>query len=111
MPGISTNCIRPLSVFISTRTVSSAVTRPFSPRNRLVLIEYSRTPPSSWAEETRKTFDHCGQGFVGVAAVGRPGDDLELVDALAPLAMDGAQAVGAGVAAADDDHVLVAGPR
>ena len=69
------------SVFISTRTVSSAVTRPSSPRNRLVLIAYSRTPPSSWAEETRKTFDHCGQGFVGVAVVGRAGDDLELVDA------------------------------
>ena len=38
---------------------------PFSPRKRLVLIEYSRPPPSSWAEETRKTFDHCGHGFDG----------------------------------------------
>ena len=111
MPGISTNWGRPLSVFISTWTVSRAVTRPSSPRNRLVLIEYSRTPPSSWAEETRKTFDHWGQGLAGDRDVGRPGDDLELVDALAALAVDGAQAVGAGVAAADDDHVLVLGPR
>ena len=35
---------------------------------------------------------------------GGPGDDLELVDAPAPLAVDGAQAIGAGVAAADDDR-------
>ena len=75
-----------------------------------MLIEYSRTPPSSWAEETRKTFDHCGQGLSGVALVGRAGDDLELVDARAqPWRCDGAQAVGAGVAAADDDHVLAVG--
>ena len=47
-----------------------------------MLIEYSRMPPSSWAEETRKTLDHWGQGLVGFAAVGGPGDDLELVDAL-----------------------------
>ena len=76
-----------------------------------MLIEYSRTPPSSWAEETRKTFDHWGQGFVGVAAVGRSGHDLELVDAPALLAVDRPQAVGAGVAAADDDHVACRGPR
>ena len=28
-----------------------------------MLIEYSRMPPSSCAPETRKTFDHCGQGL------------------------------------------------
>ena len=53
-------------------------------------------------------FDHCGQGLPATV-VGRAGDDLELVDALAALAMDGAEAVGAGVAAADDDHVLAFG--
>ena len=72
-------------------------------------IAYSRMPPSSWAEETRKTFDHWGQGFDGEPAVGRAGDDLELVDARAALAVDRAQAVGTGVAAADDDHVLALG--
>ena len=40
------------------------------------------------------------------ALVGRARDDLELVDARRALAVGGAQAVGAGVAAADDDHVL-----
>ena len=76
-----------------------------------MLIEYSRTPPSSCAEETRKTFDHWGQGFVGVRGPGGAGDDLELVDAPAPLAVDGPQAVGPGVAAADDDHVACRVPR
>ena len=75
------------------------------------MIEYSRMPPSSWAEETRKTLDHWGQGLVGARLSGGPGHDLELMDALASLAMDGPQAVGAGVAAADDDHVLDPAPR
>ena len=38
-----------------------------------MLIAYSRIPPSSCAEETRKTFDHCGQGFVGVRLSGGRG--------------------------------------
>src|SRR5262249_56682161 len=46
-------------------------------------------------------------GVRGGARVGRARNDLELVHALAALAMHGAQAVGAGVAAADDDHMLV----
>ena len=56
-------------------------------------------------------FGHCGQGLSRDAGVGRAGDDLELVDAVAALAVDGAQAVGAGVAAADDDHALALRPR
>ena len=55
-------------------------------------------------------FDHWGQGLSG-AVVGRPGDDLELVDAGAALAVDRAQAVGAGVAAADDDRRACPRPR
>ena len=39
------------------------LTRPFLPLNRLVMIEYLRLPPSSWADETRKTLDHCGHGL------------------------------------------------
>ena len=40
------------------------------------------------------------------ARVGRPRQDLELVDRRRALAVRGAEAVGAGVAAADDHHVL-----
>jgi len=47
--------------------------RPPSPTNRRVLMAYSRIPPSSCAEETRKTFDHWGQGFVGVRLSGGRG--------------------------------------
>src|SRR5207237_7059100 len=42
------------------------------------------------------------------ARVGRTLQQLELTHAARALAMRGAEAVGAGVAAADDDHVLVA---
>src|ERR1035437_8506843 len=43
------------------------------------------------------------------AGLGRPGQDLELRDALRALADGRADAVGAGVAAADDDDVLAGG--
>ena len=48
-------------------------------------------------------------GVVRGARLGRPGQDLELGDALRALADGRADAVGAGVAAADDDHVLAGG--
>ena len=70
-------------------------------------MEYSRPPPSSWALEVLKVFHHCGQGLSGLSGLGGTRDDLELVDAGAALAVDGAEAVGPGVAAADDDDVLV----
>ena len=54
-------------------------------------------------------FDHCGQGLCGERLVRRARDDLELMNALAAMAVHRAQAVGAGVAAADDDHVLAVG--
>ena len=74
-----------------------------------MLIAYSRTPPSSCAEETRKTLDHCGQGSSACAMSGGRGTISNWWTLRQPLAMDGAQAVGPGVAAADDDHVAVAG--
>ena len=46
--------------------------------------------------------------FIG-ARFGRTRQKLKLLDALAALADGGAQAVGAGVAAAEDDDVLVLG--
>ena len=48
-----------------------------------------------------------GQPLVGV--FGRLGHDLELGDALGALPVGGADAVAAGIAAADHDHVLVRG--
>ena len=49
------------------------------------------------------------RGRVG-PGVGRPRHDLELVDRRRALAVRGAEAVGAGVAAADDDDVLARRP-
>ena len=48
-------------------------------------------------------------GRGGGALVGRLGHDFELVNALCALAMAGAEAVRAGVAAADDDDALAGG--
>ena len=48
-------------------------------------------------------------GSGGGALGGRLGHDLELVDALCALAQAGAEAIGAGIAAADDDHALALG--
>src|SRR5437899_997573 len=49
-----------------------------------------------------------GPGIVRSAAVGRPRQQLELVHGARALAMHGTEAVGAGVAAADDHDVLAA---
>ena len=52
-------------------------------------------------------FGHCGHGIARrPRSSGGRGQDLELVDRARALAMRGAEAVGAGVAAADDDHAL-----
>ncbi len=50
-----------------------------------------------------------GPGVVRGTVIGRTRDDLELMHALAAVPVDGAQAVGAGVASADDDDTLVLG--
>ena len=52
-------------------------------------------------------FGHSGQGLAGARLVRRPRQQLELTHAARALPMRGAEAVGAGVAAADDDDVLV----
>ena len=68
-----------------------------------------RSPPSSWAEEVRRISGQVGHGLSSARWSGGSGHDLELVDAMRTLAVGGAQAVGPGVAAADDDHVLALG--
>src|SRR5204863_499429 len=50
-----------------------------------------------------------GPGVVGGARVGWPWQQLELVDRDGALAMDRAEAVGAGIAAADDHDTLALG--
>ena len=65
--------------------------------------------PPRGRELMRKIIGQFGQGMSAVRAVGRLGQQLELADALGALAQRGAEAVGAGVAAAEDDHVLVLG--
>ena len=50
-----------------------------------------------------------GPGVAGLALQRGLGHDLDLSDAAAALAQGGAHAVGAGVAAADHDHVFVLG--
>ena len=52
---------------------------------------------------------HCGQGLSAARASGRARQQLELVHRQRALAVGGAQAVGAGVAAADDDDPLARG--
>ena len=49
---------------------------------------------------------HCGHGLSRRPRLGRARQQLELVDRPGSLPMHRAQAVGAGIAAADDDHAL-----
>ena len=51
-------------------------------------------------------FGQSGHGLPAARVVGRPRQQLELVHARRALAVRRAEAVGAGVAAADDDDVL-----
>ena len=64
VPGMFWKLILPPSVTISTRAAWSVVTRPSSPEKWVVLTEYSRTPPSSCAEEMRKMLGQSGHGLL-----------------------------------------------
>ena len=99
------------AVLSSTSTSRSARTLPSSsPRNSWVDTAYTRSPPSSWAEETRKIIGYVGQGWSGGPRPRRLRHDLQLRDRRRALAVRGAEAVRAGVAAADD-HDVLAGRR
>ena len=69
----------------------------------------TRSPPSSCADDVRKIRRPLRPRVASAPVVGRPGQDLELVDRRRALAVRGAEAVGAGVAAADDHDVLARG--
>ena len=45
--------------------------------------------------------------IIGLARVGRPGQDFQLRESLAAVTHRRTDAVGSGIAAADDNHVLV----
>ena len=109
---------RPLSLTHSTRTVCSSLTWPCSsPTNRFGVDEIvARIVAEDGGGFFLAVIELVNLGplrprIVGGAVERRLGEDLELDQALAAVAHRGADAVGAGVAAADDDDVLVLGAR
>ena len=109
-PGSRARCPRPAGTVASTSTRRSARTLPSSsPRNSLVDTAYTRSPASSCAEETRKVIGYVGHGWSAGPRLRRVRHDLELGDRRRALAGGRAEAVRAGVAAADDHHVLAGG--
>ena len=81
------------------------------PRRRsfCVITAKSRSAPSSWLDEVRSFIGQSGQVSALFSFSRRLRHDLELGDRQRALADRGADAVRAGVAAADDDDVLAAG--
>ena len=77
--------------------------------SRWVMTAKSRSAPSSWLEEVRSFSGQSGQVSELVLLLRRLRHDLELGHREGALADRGADAVGAGIAAADDDDVLAAG--
>ena len=75
LPAIALKSIRPPSRTMSTFTAWSCLTRPSaSPVNRWVETAYTRSPPSSWAPDTRKMFGHWGHGLSGARSSGGRGN-------------------------------------
>ena len=80
-----------------------------SPWNSSVSVEKRRSPPSSCAGDDLKILAIVGQGWSSGPFVGRSVQDLDLHDGARALTVHGAETVGAGVAAAQDDDVQVLG--
>ena len=79
------------------------------PENFCVSTEKSRSAPSSWLDEVRSFSGQSGQVSSLFSCSGRLRHDLEIGHRQRALADRGADAVGAGVAAADHDDVLAVG--
>ena len=110
LPGISRiACGRRRPCAHSTRAQSSASTWPFVPTARLVATAQSRSHPSSCELEVRSFMRPVRPGQRLVLALRRLRQDLELRHRGGALAVRGADAVGAGVAAADHHDVLALG--
>ena len=90
----------------STRTHSSASTWPFAPSARLVSTAQSRSQPSSCDDEVRSFKRPVRPDQRLVLVLRRLGQDFELRDRQRALPVRGADAVRAGIAAADHDDML-----
>ena len=107
VPGISTIFICPSASFChSTRAATSFSTLPFLPSKRLVATAQSRSQPSSCDDDVRSLIGQYGQTSGLFSCSGGCGSSSNCVTDFAPLAVRRADAVGAGVAAADHDDVL-----
>ena len=96
-------------IFSSMRAHLRPVTTPFSPSKATVVTAKSRSAPSSWLEEVRSFKRPVRPGEQLVLGLRRHRHDLELGDLERALADRGADAVRAGVAAADDHDLLAGG--
>ena len=96
-------------ILSSTCTQCSFFTQPFAPEKRVVITAKSRSAPSSWLDEVRSLSGQFGQVSALFSCSGGAGRISKLVTDSAPWRIDGADAVRAGVAAADDDDVLAGG--
>ena len=73
---------------------------------RVVITAKSRSAPSSWLDEVRSFTGQFGQFSILSSCLGGMRHDFELGHLERALADRGADAVGAGVAAADHDDML-----
>ena len=94
----------------STRTPTSFSTWPSLPTSALVATDQSRSQPSSCEDDVRSPERPVGPDHGLVLAFGRLGQQFELRDRGRAVAVAGSDAVRAGVAAADHDHVLALWP-
>src|SRR5215813_3441993 len=93
----------------STRLNNNFSTLPLLPAKPVVEIEYSVRAPSAWLVETRSFSGQCGQDSALFSLSGGCGMISSWVTDLAPCRIGGADAVAAGIAAADHDHMLALG--
>ncbi len=92
---------------ISTSWPRSARTAPEpSSTNSVVVTEKSRSPPSSCAEDVRRISGHSGQGLSASRSLGGSARISSWCTEAAPWRCAVPEAVGSGVAAADDHDPL-----
>ena len=80
-----------------------------SSTNSVVVTEKSRAPPSSWADDVRRISGHSGHGLSASRSLGGSAMISSWCTERRALAVGRAEAVGPGVAAADDDDALAPG--
>ena len=98
-----------LHLVVDVHAVQLLDTKPLAPENRVVITAKSRSAPSSWLDEVRSFSGQFGQVSGLFSCTGGAREDFEIGDRQRALADRGADAVRAGIAAADDDDVLAGG--